>query len=338
MSLQISESLPLSRFVYDQEWTPIKGAWVLPLVFFGTDRTLDPNDYLEVMRVIPIGDADVAVTRGGGLFVRDRGQYNSPESRDRLADSLNLLLAEFAVQGLPSKPITDIEIHDGKLIGRHAAIVGGGGRFADRTWGPFALLASPPRDLANSAGHVGATYWPVNFYWFVHDESLLDRACELRNALRLQQISQSLPSLLVAAIYNVERHNLPEAIISAWIVCEELISFLWDEYVNTNTDRKRRDRLNDHRTYSASVRLDMLLAEKVLAPELNQVVHEARRVRNALAHRASISRSAAEACDLALRELLHRVGVSTGRLPGYTSSASGIGGPRRVLEPPFAFR
>ena len=123
--------MPLGRFVYEASWTPVRGAYILPLRFFAPDRTQNPNDYLEVVSVVEVGGINFAITRGGGLFVRDKGQYKTPEQVERLVSLFNLLLAEFALLGLASHPLTDIELQIGRLIGRHASITGGWGSFGE---------------------------------------------------------------------------------------------------------------------------------------------------------------------------------------------------------------
>jgi hypothetical protein len=70
-----------------------------------------------------------------GYFARDQGQYSSQAAVDKLYSALNLLLCGFATAGLVSQPATYADIRGGKLIGRYASIVGGGGSFGDRTWG-----------------------------------------------------------------------------------------------------------------------------------------------------------------------------------------------------------
>lgn len=337
MALYVQEIIPLSRFIYEANWTPLKGTYLYPLKFFAPDRTVDPNDYLEVVRIIAVTGTNIAITRGGGLFVRNRDQYQTRAAIDELAKVFNLLLAEFALEGLVSLPITDVEIQDAKLIGRHASITGGWGDFADRTWGPYALLASPVRDLGKQYGQPGNDYWATNFYWVPHDPSILERIDGTPKALRLRDISSTLPTFVVAAAYHATRHNLPEGIITAWIVCEEILSFLWDQYVSQTSGKERRDRLADHRTYSAAVRLELLLTAGVLQLELYDLLNEARKVRNALAHRAAISQDAASACNKAMRETLKYAGVSVEKLPGYVFSSGGIGGPYKALEPEFKF-
>ncbi len=253
MSIEIRESLPLGRFIYDYDWTPLKGTYIYPLRFFGSDRSYDPNDYLEVVRVVDIDGTDVAITRGGGLFVRDNEQFQTRETTGSLVSLLNLLLCEFAFQGLVSQPITDTDVQSAKLIGRHASITGGWGSYAERTWGPYTLLGSGARDMAIGYTVPRNDYWPVNFYWTTHNPEILDKITGLSDARTLKQLSPTLPLLLVAAAYHSSRHNLAETSLTAWITSEEILSYLWDQYVSSMPEKGRRSRLNDVRTYSASV-------------------------------------------------------------------------------------
>jgi hypothetical protein len=338
MTFEVRESIHLGRFIYDHDWTPVKGTYILPLRFFAPDRTSDPNDYLEVIKVLDVAGTDFAISRGGGLFVRDKGQYNTREQHEKLVELFNLLLAEFAFQGLASHPVTDIEIQSAKLIGKHVSITGGWGSFADRTWGPYVLLAMHTRDLGEGYKRSSNHYWPVNFYWRPHDPSVLERISGTANALRLREISSTLPALLVAATYHATRHSLAEGIVTSWIVCEELLSFLWDQHVSQLPEKERRDRLKDSRTYSAAVRLEVLLTNGSIGPELCSLLQRARGMRNALAHRSVTSQESADLCSRAMREMLTHVGFSTQQMRGFSYQSGGSGMPRTALEPNFPFK
>lgn len=336
MPLNIRESIPLGRFVYESKGTPLKGTHILPLMFFDLKPSLDPNDYLEVVRVISVSGTDVAITRGSGIFVRDHGEYSSREGIDALTGVFNLLLAEFALQGLISHPVTDVEIQSATLMGRHATITGGGGTtFADRTWGPYSLLTSSERDIGPPY-RKGDYRWPPHRYWILQDPKILDRVDGVRGAMRLREFSPTLPALFLAAVYNTLRHNLAECIVTSWIVCEQLLSFLWDEYVSAMGEKDRRDRLGDTRTYGASVRLEVLLVAGVIDSGLYKVMHEARKIRNALAHRAVLGQDAAAASASAMQKILAHVGI-VANLPGYMFSMQSAG-PYEVLEPEFEFK
>ena len=328
--------LPLGRFVYATEWTPLRGAYLYPLRYFDIERSYEPNDYLEVIRVIAAGGRDVAITRGGGLFVRMRDMTFSVEEAERIAAVLNLVQCEFALHGLVSHPVVDSDVQAGKLIGRHASITGGYGSFGERTWGPYALLTAIPADVGTPLGVQANPYWPPNFYWTTHDPGILDQLGDLPMSTRLEVISPTLPSLVVAACHHAARHNIAETILASWIVCEEILSGVWDLHVEV-ADDSRRKRLRDARTYSVSVRLEVLLTAGILDEETYSVLHVARKVRNDLAHRSAMSQMAAGHCVEALRAMLQHVGISTERLHGYSIGTGGIGSPQVMLEPGFQF-
>jgi hypothetical protein len=337
MSLEIRESLPLARFIYDRAWVPVRGTYLSPLRFFASDRTLDPNDYLEVIRVVDVAGTNFAITRGGGLFVREDERYSNRDGLEALVHLYNLLQAEFAFHGIPAHPVTDIEIQSGKLIGKHASITGGFGAFAERTWGPYVLLSMHKRDLGTYYGQAQNDYWPQNFYWMPCDPSLPERVHGVPNALRLRDISSTLPTLLVAACYHATRHDLAEGMVTSWIVVEEILSYLWDDHLSRIAERERRDRLADNRTYSAAVRIEVLQVAGTLPTDLCRVLHEARKLRNALAHRAVMGLQAADVCLQAMRQMLSYVGLPATQLPGVTYQSGGIGPPSVALEPDFPF-
>ncbi len=337
MTFEVNESQPLGRFIYDRAWTSLKGAYLYPLRFFATERSNDPNDYLEVVRVFDVSGVDIAVTRGGGLFARDRGQLNSSTGTDQLVSIINLLLCQFALEGLISHPVTDIDIQAGKLIGHHASIVGGGGSYAERTWGPFALLASTPKDLGEMGSQRRNPYWPPNFYWTTYDPGILEKVEGCKAALKLQQVGATLPSLLVAALHHSSRHNASETILTGWIVCEQILSYYWDEHVNCVQDPIRRRRLADTRTYTAAVRAELLHTAQKMEKNTYLLFQKARKARNDLAHRAVTSREAPSDSIAAMRRMLNMLGIDSNRVPGYAYQRSGHGAPSIELEPSFQF-
>ena len=62
----------------------------------------------------------------------------------QLLTVMNILLCRFALCGLASHPVTDLDIQSARLIGRHISITGGWATWGERNWGPYALLAAAP--------------------------------------------------------------------------------------------------------------------------------------------------------------------------------------------------
>jgi len=351
---ETKESLPLARFIYNPDWTPLKGVYIYPLKFFAADRSWDPNDYLEVIRVINVIGTDVAITRGGGLFVRNHGQFKTPESIDQLVLLFNLLLCEFAFEGLEPEPVTYTDVQDAKLIGRHVSITGGYGSYAHKTYGPFALLASGVRDMGKGYS-TPSTLWAPNVFWLPHDATIVERIAGLPNALCLNQLSPTLPTLLVAAVSHSARRNVAETVVSSWIVCEQILSYLWSEHVARVPDieqrkvgprssviivpdKERKTRLEDTRTYSASVRAEVLLTAGVLPADTYGLLQAARKIRNDLAHRTVVVQRSTITTNNAMRAMLRQLRVSVDRLPSYYFGEGGLGPTPQGLEPEFPFK
>jgi hypothetical protein len=339
VALSVSERLPLSRFVYEPSWTPVRGTYLYPLKLLDVDELpTDPNDYLEVIRAFPVTGVDVAITRGGGLFVRDRGQYSTPQATDDLVKTLNLLTCEFTLAGLVSQPVTDLDLQSGKLIGQHISIAGGWGSFGDRTWGPHALLCVTPRDMSMPYTTTANPWWPPYFYWTAHNsKGIVGTVEKLANAPLLSAVAPGLPSLVAAAAFHAARHNLSETIINSWVVVELILYRSWNDYLTSLSEPARRRRLKDTRTYSAGVQTEVLLTAGLIQDDTYDKVQSARKTRNDFAHRGDASADGAAQCMEAMRSMLNLLGVRTDRLSGYSYQSGGIGSPTIELEPEFPF-
>jgi hypothetical protein len=340
VALSVSERLPLSRFIFEPSWTPVLGTYLYPLKLLDVDELpTDPNDYLEVIRVVPVTGMDVAITRGGGLFVRDRGQYSARQAIDALVQSLNILTCEFTLAGLVSQPVTDIDVQSGKLIGKYVSITGGWGSFGERTWGPYALLCVTPRDMSAPYRATANPYWPPYFYWTAHNrKGIVAEVEKLANAPLLSAVAPGLPSLVAAAAFHATRHNMSETIINSWVVVELILYQRWMDHLTAQPDSGRRRRLKDTRTYSASVQAEVLLTAGLLPADTYDKVQSARKTRNDFTHKGDASADGAAQCMEAMRAMLSLLGVRIDRLKGYSYQAGGIGSPLTDLEPEFPFK
>lgn len=335
-----SQPFRIGQFLASNSWTPLKGSYIFPLKVFGDDRPPLAADYLEVLSVRDANGVDVAITRGGGLFVRpdpDLELVDSSYAR-QVAATLNFVLCELSVQGMVSHAVTETDVQDGRLLGHHATILGGWGNHGERTWGPVSLLVSQPGDLNEGFGLPANPYWPPNFYWTPNfDLDILDRIDGFSNASKLLRYGAMLPTLLVSAAFHASRYNISETVLSSWIVCEALVSARWDEYV-MELAPERKKRLNDTRTYSASVRLEVLRTVGALDDECYTLLHQARAARNDLAHNVRVTVEKAAVCVSAMRLFLSRFDIETERMPGFIFSGGGSGPPQEIVHPQFPFR
>jgi hypothetical protein len=244
-----------------------------------------------------------------------------------------MLVCELSLNGLISEPVSWPHVQSAKLIGHYASITGGWGDFADRNWGPYALLAAKPVDVGPPYT-MGAYYWPPNLYWMPYpDESILSRVDGVPLAERLAQQSISLPSFVAAAYYNAIRSNLAEASVDAWVAVEQILSDLWRQHVAAIPDGARRRRLTDSRTYPASVMAEVLFTAGTLPERLYGEIQRARKHRNDLAHGGAVSEEGARACLTAMVSTLNHVCSRSVYSPNTNFMGGGMGPPGTELEP-----
>ena len=181
-------------------------------------------------------------------------------------------------------------------------------------------------------------YWPPNHYWFLADHQLLEMVAPPEDAMKLKELGDAIPSLLVAAVYHCTRHYIAGTIMSCWILCEAIIAGTSNTYVRQIANGKRRARLGDYRAYSASVQLEVLLAAGVISSALYDALNAARKVRNDLAHIGKMDNQSAGICVDAMRLTIEFVGAASSRLPRLNLSGRGGGLPDSTLEPSFPLR
>ena len=85
-------------------------------------------------------------------------------------------------------------------------------------------------------------------------------------AQRLASVSRTLPLFISAAYTFYNDLQFAEAIVDGWMVIEQHLDNMWEDIVDTQSNAAR-DRLRDNRTYTASVRLDILRLEDLLSED-----------------------------------------------------------------------
>jgi len=297
--------------VFFQDRTPgtrVIGTYVYPPSLFGEGLPQDGYECTEVLRRIRIDACDVVITRMGGLFVQPPGELSDPYSAGCDSDALmsdlqvkmafeeatagvfNLLICELALLGVVSEPASPVHINYGRLIDNHALVVVGSGAremYLERSIGPSLALLS--------------NHW---IGWPTHGGSLVDEAARLPRTRILAAVSATIPSLVAGAYYHYSRRQPAEALMDAWIVTEQILDSMWTGYTDAAKDGKRKERLLDSRTYSASVRIEVLHTAGVIERDVYERLHEAREARNRLAHRSLIDVNAASQGMCAMRCLV----------------------------------
>jgi len=239
------------------------------------------------------------ITRAGGLFVRPPAL---PESGGEAVDArlafkeeaarlFNLLICELCLYGMNSEPASSIVI----------AV----GRFKDGR--AFTSTAAYINDIHNDRTSGVLTNIRSSYG---NDEEVLDRIATMFRAKQLANISVTLPTFTAGAYYQYSRRHFGEALIDSFVVIEQILDSLWKSYIsklpntdepNTKKDEGRKKRLEDTRTYSVSVRAEVLFTAGTIEAKLYNPIQKARKHRNKTAHRAKISPQAAEDCLKAMQ-------------------------------------
>lgn len=117
---------------------------------------------------------------------------------------------------------------------------------------------------------------------------------ELNNCYKLGQqiisklnIQSSETILFLEAYHNYTLHKWNNTLLLGWAFIEILIDKLWKEKVlatTTKDELNRKKRLDDNRTFSASVKIEFLYTNKLITKELYNQLNKLRSIRNGLIH------------------------------------------------------
>jgi hypothetical protein len=209
-----------------------------------------------------------------------------------VASDFNLLVCELALTGIVSEPASPVHMAGGRLVEGHALIVsGGGGRetYEERTLHPLYKLYSQEWVFDEPA-----------------DEEKLRQACSFERAKVLSGISPELPTLVAAAYSSFSRRQLSAALNDSWVVVEQVIDDVWNQYTSGLPEAGRRGRLTDTRTYTAAVRTELLYTAGEINSDTYEALNRARKYRNDFIHGAKIDLSTTQHCMTTMRLILER--------------------------------
>lgn len=122
--------------------------------------------------------------------------------------------------------------------------------------------------------------------------------------------------LLISACSAFVREKYGESLSITWTSTEQILDLLWKVHVLDSLEvpgiakRNRADFLSDHRTWTASTRIEMLYRLSKIDAETYALLDRARRARNDFAHRGA--RPDIETARNALHAMLRLVSISKG--------------------------
>ena len=192
------------------------------------------------------------------------------------------------------------------------------------------------KDIVKGDIYESKSIWPVDFgeSWNSHIHAELRmKVVGLTDAILLYQpenrmttiekmseklnkgnmIVRAIPNLstfhLLNGITEFKHRNWSAALTFLWVVVEEITDYLWLQNIINNVtgenSKKRKEMLKDTRTYTISVKQEILLQIGVLNENIYNSIFEIRQARNKLVHEGKlISESKATLLFETVKELL----------------------------------
>lgn len=131
----------------------------------------------------------------------------------------------------------------------------------------------------------------INFRWvmlrIISNDKLNEHYTEGKEIINLLGISTNQSVLFLEAYYNYTLHKWKITLLLGWAFIEILLDKHWKDSILSNTqetERNRKKRLNDNRTYSASVKTEFLYTKGELEMDIYNQMNDLRSLRNALIH------------------------------------------------------
>jgi hypothetical protein len=281
----------------------VVGCYLSPRVLLAEPDWNDPIGHLRIGWRVPSGGFEFLVTVAGGFFVlpppdlqvdvegREGDLEGKLEFEEQVSFAMNDIICDLTLRGVVSEPAAPAFISRGSMIGDCIGVFSaGGGResYADRTMDGIEV---------------------VNGLWRTRTlrPDVLDAALADRWAPRLGNLSRHAPTLTAGAYSNFSRMQYAEAMADAWIVIERFVDDLWNDYVAAPGNAPRRRSLEDTRSYTVAVRLEVLALANMIDQSLREQIDRARKHRNDLHHGARLGRDSANDVLGALWEVLKKV-------------------------------
>jgi hypothetical protein len=113
--------------------------------------------------------------------------------------------------------------------------------------------------------------------------------CIQRGRKALAKVSTVSPDILLAGATHFVRGQFSEALVILWTSIEQIVSHMWDSKIRDEDGDSveipgRRSFLDDHRTWPASTRIELLFQRRLLGADIYKRLDLARKARNAFIH------------------------------------------------------
>lgn len=202
-----------------------------------------------------------------------------------LSHQINSFLSALNFGGVNQAPLAEKQIaHVTKDDNKISQVSGGGDDYSQVTLTRALHRFQPP--LIHNSHLIDHAWAPNRIYNVSHLRSAYVKGSKILKCLDLTA-HETIISLEAYNYYTV--HKWSSAVLLGWSFTEILIDRVWNKHIaqSTNEDEKgRRDRLKDHRVYSAAVKTEILYTNSFLNLELYNSLNRLRGIRNGLIHEA----------------------------------------------------
>jgi len=238
-------------------------------------------DYVKLHRLSSYYDVGIAPFSLGVCFDGTLVLPAVPQFRDRSAAvaQFNKTLSELLLGGIYCEAVSPDDVGFGTISFTGYARISGG-----------ATGAAASFHIAARTEHIGT----LDVIRLLNPETVTTESLQsaLTTSRKLLGALEEVPreQLLYGATFYV-RKQWAESLIHLWTVTERIIEIAWQRYVLTSQiplPSKRRAFLEDHRTWSAATKLEVLFQKTLLPANIYEKLDAARKARNDLAHRGTV--------------------------------------------------
>jgi hypothetical protein len=270
----------------------VVGCYLWPFVLLAGIEDEDPWSLTRIVWTLTVNHHKVFLTANGGLFtappvavppgdvvVSISTDPVRQEAAAKITELLNLCVCEFALTGIVSEPVSPATLAGSRMTEGYIVIKGSSPGNFYRTGQMIRQLQEEGLDTWKEWEQREVALRGLMSLPLVEDVLTLTRANCLAN------IAPATPALVAGAYFMYSRRSYTEAVVNAWMVIEQVLHSAWRTYLGT-LESTRRQRLSDHRTYSAAVKVEVMLTAGVLEETVYEAINAARKIRNGLLHAA----------------------------------------------------
>jgi hypothetical protein len=234
-------------------------------------------DYVRLHRMstyldVGIRPLSLGICFDGTLVLPATNELRAPRTALTV---FNRTLSELLLGGLYCEAVEPDDIGYGSLTLHGYARINGGGEGA-----------SVSLHRAARTKHIGTLDVIRLLNPEIVSKNELEEASSLGRKLLKELAGIPREQLLYAVTYYV-RGQWAESLIHAWTTTERIIEIAWESHVcnaKLASSKKRKQFLNDHRTWTSSAKLEVLFQKGLIEIETCEKLDQARKARNNFAH------------------------------------------------------